>query len=109
MSDNRVIKFLMLFVSFLRREKVCSIFILGPKKSLVPKKPASGCPTGTHPYSGTCCCEDGCCWDKCTAADPNNHGDCLKGTGAKWVRNDAAGAWRAQVISKLHIPYELLI
>jgi len=73
------------------------VLLKGPKKSLVPQKPASGCPSGTHAYGGTCCCEDGCCWDKCGSVDPNNHGDCLKGTGAIWVRNNAAGGWRAQV------------
>ena len=72
----------------------------GPKDSLIPKKPSSGCPSGTHSYYGTCCCEDGCCWNNCRSADPNNHGNCLKGTDAIWVRNSAKGIWVAQIESK---------
>ena len=72
----------------------------GPKQSLIPKKPSSGCPSGTHSYYGTCCCEDGCCWNNCRSADPNNHGNCLKGTDAIWVRNSAKGIWVAQIESK---------
>ena len=72
----------------------------GPKQSLIPKKPSSGCPSGTHSYYGTCCCEDACCWNNCRSADPNNHGNCLKGTDAIWVRNSAKGIWVAQIESK---------
>merc|ERR1712018_284089 len=71
------------------------VLLKGPQEWKVPKPPATGCPSSTHYWSphhntrGTCCCDHGCCWDHCGAADPNNYGDCLKGTGAEWVRNNA--------------------
>ena len=34
--------------------------------------------------------------DNCGSADPNNHGDCLKGTDAIWIQNCAKGGWKAQ-------------
>ena len=71
--------------------------IKGISWDLVPKKPASGCPQGTNAYGDTCCCGNGCCWDSCRSADPNTHGDCLKGTGAIWARDDVAGNWKAQI------------
>ena len=77
-------------------------FTSGPQLSRVPKKPASGCPKGTHEWwsnGGTCCIYDGCCWDRCVLTDPNDYGDLLKGTGAKWVRNNAKAYWMAQVNS----------
>ena len=68
-----------------------------PETWKIPQMPATGCPAGTHQHFGTCCCKHGCCWSWCVADDPNNLGDCLKGTGAKWVRNNATGGWMAQV------------
>ena len=81
---------------------VILFLISGPQLSRVPKKPASGCPKGTHEYwsnGGTCCSTHGCCWDRCVLTDPNDYGDFLKGTGAKWVRNNAKAYWMAQVNS----------
>ena len=70
---------------------------------LVPKKPASGCPQNSFAYGPTCCCENGCCWDSCSSEDPNNHIDCLKGTGAIWARDSIAETWKAQIgIFEIH-------
>ena len=72
--------------------------IEGPKESLVPKKPKSGCPSSAPiAQRNTCCCAESCCWDACNWADPNNAGRCLKGQDAIWVRNSAQGIWIAQI------------
>ena len=71
--------------------------IIGISRDLVPKKTARGCPQGSYAYGDTCCCENGCCWDTCSTADPNIYSDCLTGTGAIWARDSVAGNWKAQI------------
>jgi len=77
------------------------VLVAGPKLSLVPRKPASGCPAGTYTHYSTglrqhtCCYSEGVCWDK---SSNNDHS--LKGIGAEWVRNSAKRFWMAQMTNE---------
>ena len=50
------------------------------------KDVGGSCPSPTHKYGDNCCCEGGCCWDKC----PKNKASqiCLQGVpNSQWIFN----------------------
>ena len=49
------------------------------------------CPENTKSYRDTCCCYDGCCWNKCPSKD-NPPKECLpKMSGLQWAKNETNG------------------
>ena len=77
-------------------------FVNFEPETYIPSPSAMGgsCPTGTykHPYSGvdSCCCSNGCCWDKCTENNPPD--TCIeKVPGASWRYNSQLQHYQACV------------
>lgn len=70
-------------------------------KSLIPKKPKSGCPgPQTYAYASDCCCADACCWTDCRRTDPEKseiriNRSCLDTTQSRWYQI-SKGKWVAQ-------------
>ena len=63
---------------------------------MIPKRPASGCPSGTFNSLITCYCEDHCSWEVCRLLYPPH--DCLSGIDgeASWSWDSVMDAWVAQ-------------
>ena len=66
------------------------------KEEMIPKRPASGCPSGTFDSLNTCICEDHCSWDACRLINPPQkclsriYGDAI------WNWDGVKHAWVAQ-------------
>ena len=61
---------------------------------MIPKRPDSGCPSGTYDGMDTCFCEDHCSWNKCRLAKPPNK--CLENTVFEWKWNLVENHWTAK-------------
>ena len=68
-----------------------NINIVAKNELLIGPSDVGGtCPTPTYPYREgasreTCCCGNGCCWDKCIDHIVDDYPDCLDSvSGAFW-------------------------
>ena len=66
------------------------------KEEIIPKRPASGCPSGTFDSLKTCFCEDHCSWETCRLINPPQ--DCLSRIDGEaiWNWDGVEHAWVAQ-------------
>ena len=61
--------------------------IVGIQNTFLPWGP---CPENTKPAWDTCCCFEGCCWDKCWVDNPPE--ECLPNIpDLQWAKNEAKG------------------
>ena len=55
------------------------------------------CPRSLWSYAESCCCKDGCCWDKCVVYDLPPE-ICVTGTpGITWVYNAGLGYHQGKI------------
>ena len=68
------------------------------KVEIIPKRPASGCPSGTFDSMNTCFCEDHCSWEACRLINPPHN--CLTRIDGEaiWFWDAVNDAWVAQGI-----------
>ena len=53
--------------------------------------------TLSHEFNYKCCCDSGCCWDKCSLSEPPK--ECLDEIAmAQWIFNESLGYYQAFVI-----------
>ena len=66
------------------------------KAEMIPKRPASGCPSGTFNSMRTCFCEDHCSWEICRLITPPHN--CLSRIDGEaiWSWDALNDAWVAQ-------------
>ena len=66
------------------------------REEMIPKRPNSGCPSGTFDGLDTCFCEDHCSWSICRLTNPPEN--CLsRGHGKKiWAWDNIKESWVAQ-------------
>ena len=59
-----------------------------------PSDVGGTCPLGRDSYAETCCCSNGCCWDRCTIDTPPQI--CISDIpGAEWVYNEELAYYQA--------------
>ena len=51
----------------------------------------------SHEFNNKCCCDSGCCWNKCSLSEPPK--ECLDEIAmAQWIFNASLGYYQAFVI-----------
>ena len=77
------------------------VCIISVKTELFGPKDFNGnCPAPSYKYAKSCCCQNGCCWDKCrvTSKPPK---DCIKEVpNSQWIYEEELGFYRAFITNR---------